>query len=120
MVTKDTLAAAKLKAGHSTVTLLKLGDIGANFLHHTHELMTEHIALLHAYNTIHLIRAVPELAFHNALRVMLEKGFKHSEPRWTYGDRSPGMAFRYKCRSDPQMAVEVILKSTSLCKRIQC
>ena len=57
MLTKDTLATAKLKAGHRTIALLKLGDIGANFVNHTHELMPEHITLFHAYSTIDTMRA---------------------------------------------------------------
>ena len=61
MVTKDTLAAAKLKASHSTVTLLKFGDTGANFLNHTHELMPQHITLLHAYSTTNILETYHSL-----------------------------------------------------------
>lgn len=50
MMTKDTLATAKLEAGHSTVTLLELGDIRAHFLNHPHKLMPKHVTLLHTYN----------------------------------------------------------------------
>lgn len=51
MMTKDTLATAKFEAGHGSVTLLKLGDIRTNLLNNTHELVSQHIALLHPCNT---------------------------------------------------------------------
>lgn len=48
MATKYTFATTQLTAGYGAVTLSKLGDIGANFFNHTHELMPKHITLLHA------------------------------------------------------------------------
>ena len=57
MLTKDTVATAQLKAGDSPVTLLKLGDVGTNFLNHTHKLMPKHITLLHACDTMLTIKS---------------------------------------------------------------